>query len=588
MKANTKNSFRMFFKQKSRLISLIVIVLISVAFVSGLLTTVTVLKKSINKFIRDNNVSDIIIKSKSEYGFLNEDIEKINEIENVDISTSTTLDYLYNDEYIRLTYSNFSNVNNMILTEGRLPENMSEVTVSPDTKLFNGYNVGDIIEIYNPLLGMNQSLEVVGIGYSPLHFGTVKEPVQLENIDNNVKAILYLDNSSMPYINEINISIPNDYVVLSNKYNDLIDEYIKKINLTNVEILTLESNYSVASFVGYADKIKDISIIFVVFFMLVTALVVLSTMTRLLEEERSQIACQISLGCSKFNVIIKYVIFAMISTLIGSILGYLVGKLLIKALYVAFDSNYIMPYIVWDFGIIYFLITFGLIFLSVIFVTIYTGLKMMNNKPAELLLPKAPKSGKKVLIERIPFIWNKLSFKYKSSLRNVFRYKKHFFMTVISICGSTVLVLAGLGVLNVSSADENVDSLVTLAMSLVIFAGMLTALVIYNLTNISISERNREIATLMVLGYTNSETSFYIFREILFMSIIGGLLGLPVGALLLVYIFEFIGFGGIEMVKWYSYVISFVLTIVFSLIVCMMLYKKVVKIDMNESLKARE
>lgn len=588
MKANTKNSFRMFFKQKSRLISLIVIVLISVAFVSGLLTTVTVLKKSINKFIRDNNVSDIIIKSKSEYGFLNEDIEKINEIENVDISTSTTLDYLYNDEYIRLTYSNFSNVNNMILTEGKLPENMSEVTVSPDTKLFNGYNVGDIIEIYNPLLGMNQSLEVVGIGYSPLHFGTVKEPVQLENIDNNVKAILYLDNSSMPYINEINISIPNDYVVLSNKYNDLIDEYIKKINLTNVEILTLESNYSVASFVGYADKIKDISIIFVVFFMLVTALVVLSTMTRLLEEERSQIACQISLGCSKFNVIIKYVIFAMISTLIGSILGYLVGKLLIKALYVAFDSNYIMPYMVWDFGIIYFLITFGLIFLSVIFVTIYTGLKMMNNKPAELLLPKAPKSGKKVLIERIPFIWNKLSFKYKSSLRNVFRYKKHFFMTVISICGSTVLVLAGLGVLNVSSADENVDSLVTLAMSLVIFAGMLTALVIYNLTNISISERNREIATLMVLGYTNSETSFYIFREILFMSIIGGLLGLPVGALLLVYIFEFIGFGGIEMVKWYSYVISFVLTIVFSLIVCMMLYKKVVKIDMNESLKARE
>lgn len=588
MKANTKNSFRMFFKQKSRLISLIVIVLISVAFVSGLLTTVTVLKKSINKFIRDNNVSDIIIKSKSEYGFLNEDIEKINEIENVDISTSTTLDYLYNDEYIRLTYSNFSNVNNMILTEGRLPENMSEVTVSPDTKLFNGYNVGDIIEIYNPLLGMNQSLEVVGIGYSPLHFGTVKEPVQLENIDNNVKAILYLDNSSMPYINEINISIPNDYVVLSNKYNDLIDEYIKKINLTNVEILTLESNYSVASFVGYADKIKDISIIFVVFFMLVTALVVLSTMTRLLEEERSQIACQISLGCSKFNVIIKYVLFAIISTIIGSILGYFLGKLLIKSLYVAFDSNYIMPHIVWDLGIKYFLITFSLIFLSVIFVTIYTGLKMMNSKPAELLLPKAPKSGKKVFIEKIPFIWNKLSFKYKSSLRNVFRYKKHFLMTVISICGSTVLVLAGLGVLNVSSADENVDSLVTLAMSLVIFAGMLTALVIYNLTNISISERNREIATLMVLGYYNLETAFYIFREILFMSIIGGLLGLPFGAILLVYVFNFIGFGGIEMVKWYSYVIAFVLTIVFSLIVCMMLYKKVVKIDMNESLKARE
>lgn len=588
MRASMKISFRMFSKQKSRLISLIVIVLISVAFVSGLLTTVTVLKKSINKFVRDNNVSDIIIKSKSEHGFLEADINKIKELENVEISTSTTLDYLYNDEYIRLTYSDFSNVNKIILTEGRLPENMSEVTVSPDTKLFNGYNVGDIIEIYNPLLGMNQSLEVVGIGYSPLHFGTVKEPVQLENIDDNVKEILYLNNSSMPYINEINISIPNDYVVLSNKYNDLIDEYVKKIDLTNVEILTLESNYSVASFIGYADKIEDISIIFVAFFMLVTALVVLSTMTRLLEEERSQIACQISLGCSKLSVIIKYVIFAVISTLIGSILGYLVGKLLIKALYVAFDSNYIMPYMVWDLGIIYFLITFGLIFLSVLFVTIYTGLKMMNCKPAELLLPKAPKSGKKVLIERIPFIWNKLSFKYKSSLRNVFRYKKHFLMTVISICGSTVLVLAGLGVLNVSSVDENVDSLTTLAMCLVLFAGMLTALVIYNLTNISISERNREIATLMVLGYTNSETSFYIFREILFMSIIGGLLGLPVGALLLVYIFEFIGFGGIEMVKWYSYIIAFVLTIIFSLIVCLLLYKKVVKIDMNESLKARE
>ena len=161
-------------------------------------------------------------------------------------------------------------------------------------------------------------------------------------------------------------------------------------------------------------------------------------------------------------------------------------------------------------------------------------------------------------------------------------------MTVISIMGSAILVLAGLGLWDCALKRENAQSIVTISIVLVIFSALLSALVIYNITNINISERNREIATLMVLGYQNKEVGGYIFREIYIMSFIGALLGLPLGYGFLEFVFNLVDFGSIADVNWWTWIITPLITMVFSSLASLLLYPKLTKTDMNASLKTLE
>jgi putative ABC transport system permease protein len=205
-----------------------------------------------------------------------------------------------------------------------------------------------------------------------------------------------------------------------------------------------------------------------------------------------------------------------------------------------------------------------------------------------LLTPKAPKSGKKVILERIPLIWKALSFKYKSTCRNVLLFKSRFLMTVVSVIGATVLVFAGMGLLDCTSLMENTEVLMLISGVLIVFSAVLCALVIYNLTNINVSERTREIATLMVLGYDDNEVSGYIFREIYIMSAIGAVLGVPLGVLFIDFVFALIDFGSLGDIRWWSYVLTPCLTMLFSFLSTLLLRKKITKTDMIASLKTIE
>lgn len=236
----------------------------------------------------------------------------------------------------------------------------------------------------------------------------------------------------------------------------------------------------------------------------------------------------------------------------------------------------------------YYLITFGITLVGVSLLTWFSGMKTVRNKPAVLLTPKAPKSGKKVLIERIPFIWKRLSFKYKSTMRNVLLFKSRFFMTVVSVIGSTVLVFAVMGLLDCAMLRENATSLVAISIALLVFSAALCALVIYNLTNINVSERNREIATLTVLGYHDNEVTGYIFREIYIMSFIGVILGIPFGIVFIDFVFGLIDFGSLADINWWTYVLTPFITMLFSFISTRLLRKKITKTDMNASLKTLE
>lgn len=193
-------------------------------------------------------------------------------------------------------------------------------------------------------------------------------------------------------------------------------------------MLTLYENYGMYSLVDYAEKVGLISIVFVVFFLLVTMLVVYSAMTRLFDEERGQIACLKTLGYSDGAIIGRYVWFVTLGTVVGGIIAFGIGVGLTSILYSAFGIQYAMPPFPKAVHYTYYVLTFAIITLSTLLLTYFTGRKIVSAKPAELLTPKAPKKGKKVFLERIGFIWNRLSFKYKSSFRKLYCFSKAWFL----------------------------------------------------------------------------------------------------------------------------------------------------------------
>ena len=162
-------------------------------------------------------------------------------------------------------------------------------------------------------------------------------------------------------------------------------------------------------------------------------------------------------------------------------------------------------------------------------------------------------------------------------------------MMLVSVGVSAGLVFAGLALLDMCLFDDfGSPAIIGIALVIVAFAGLLTAVVINTLTTINISEREREIATLMVLGYHDGEICGYIYREIYISTFFGILLGYPVGIGLATLVFKTIGFGTVENVSWFMWLLIPVIVFVFTLIVTLMLRPKIVKTKMNESLKSVE
>ena len=339
-----------------------------------------------------------------------------------------------------------------------------------------------------------------------------------------------------------------------------------------------------------ADRIELISFIFPVFFLLVVALVVFVTMTRLIESNRVSIGCYATLGYNRASIIFKYMLFAGAASILGVGLGFVIGEFVVSPIiYVAATAQLELPYskrVTSTFGII---ASVGIaVFVQLItLLTVYISTK---EKPARLLSPKSPKIGGKILLERIPFLWNRLKFKYKSTLRNIFRYKPRFFMTVFSVLFSTALVFCGLALSFVmeQTSAHTIDFIRPISAVVVLFAVLLNVLVTYNLTNINIEERKREIATLKVLGYRHGEVAGYIFREIFILTSLGILLGLPSGYFIMDVVFNILEFGGAEYIKWYVWILTAAVSIGSLLLTDLFLYNKIRKTDMNSSLKTVE
>lgn len=545
-------------------------------------------------------------------------------------------------------------------------------------------------------------------------------------------------------------------------------------------VLDRNSHYSYRDYGACADRMDGIAKVFPVFFFLVAALVCMTTMTRMVDEQRNEMGTLKALGYSKLQIASKYIIYALIASILGSILGCSLGMYLFPTvIFNAWNTLYNIDQIKFLFQPGLILLASGSVTGITLLATLYSIYSELIEMPSQLMRPKVAKAGKKILLERITFIWKRLSFLQKVTARNIFRYKKRFFMTIIGIAGCSALLVAGFGIndsisdivnqqynviyhydatvsaktseitsqikslkgvkdvyeedhLAVTTKIENKDisttvhiisndkkfkdfctlfngnnefdlddssvlisqkmatklnkkagdtikikdannkvikakikgvftnyvghhiyaseslykswntnaktthiylikskkttkkfernlgnkimnidgvqsvtfysslqknfkdmikSISYIVVVLVISAACLAFVVLYNLSNVNISERKREIATIKVLGFTRKEVDAYINRETILLTILGSLIGLGIGIGLHHLIMNLaemddIMFG--RTINSISYVISFVMTIGFNAIINLCMHKKLNNIQMVESLKAVE
>lgn len=554
-------------------------------------------------------------------------------------------------------------------------------------------------------------------------------------------------------------------------------------------VLDRHSHYSYMDYGSVADRMAGIAKVFPLFFFLVAALVCLTTMTRMVDEQRGNIGTMKALGYGKNAIAFKFIFYAFIASVVGSILGCTIGmKIFPAVIFNAWNLMYTLPSIQFVPQLPLALTASGIVSGITVFAAFLAVYKELIETPALLMRPKAPKAGKKILLERIAWIWNHCSFTQKVTARNLFRYKKRFLMTVIGISGCTALLVSGFGIqdsistvvnkqygeilkydvsanikdgaatkdlqafLNELEKDERISEAMALTMNqgnvyadgeemnvtivapedtqqfkqfislhsrgsqeelalpgdgvliseklsmntglhngdmmeiaendgikrqvkisgivenyvghyvymspsyykqifhirpldtavvatmkepgssvettlgnewmekkfitsvsfysgiansfadtisslsivvivLVIAAGMLAFVVLYNLTNVNISERLREIATIKVLGFYDLEVAEYVYRENILLTMIGAFCGLGLGIGLHKLIMnlaemENVMFG--RNIDASSFIISFAITMLFGLIVNLVMYRKLKKIPMVESLKSVE
>lgn len=497
-----KTIFRDFKRNLSRLIAIVAIMALGVGFLIGLLSSTPDLQDSVEHFYDSYAMQDILIKST--LGFSKSDIESlkkdIDEIEHIEGFSSLDYEMKIDDVDITarvITASMQSTINQLELVEGVLPKSKEECLVQ-NLGYYNDKScIGSSIRING------QKYKIVGICNSPVYFYKMQEPSSIGK--GSVDAFFYLDAAYTDFdITDIAITIKG-----AEAYNSFKKEYFSFINPIKTKLKDLSTKYlelrleslkeeayqaaidtyhpstpfememiqqliekefqdrdgswfvldrkSNMSYVTYeenSEKVNRVAVIFPFFFFFLAALIALTSVTRLIYEDRFSIGTLKSLGYSKLRILNKYFIYALFACIIGSISGLFLGVYgLPYVIYVCYNSLFIMPecYLSWY--------TWAVVLASVsmsvtIFVVmIAVCLKALNEKPNALLVPKAPKAGKRILLERIGIFWKRLKFKYKSSIRNIFRFKRNLIMMIVGVGGCTGLMLVGLGL------NESITSL---------------------------------------------------------------------------------------------------------------------------------
>ena len=463
-----KNSLKKIKKSFGRYLSLVLIILLGVGFYTGIIVSVPNIKDVQTEYYNDKNAMDI--KILSTLGFNDDDILAISEVNDIDVAVGTySIDTLVNDEVVRV-HALEETINEVLLISGKLPTKNNECVADAAF-----YKVGDKIKIRDDSNNLSVlEYDVVGTIYSPLYTGNEYGSSDIGN--GKLKSFIYVDkdNFNYEYYTEVFVSIDidkDDDIPYADDYNDKVDDVIDNLEDVKIERLGIRTLEIVNSSYGMITKeslsghdwfimdrdeaiasysilgsqytqVTTIANIIPIFFIIIVALMTSNTMARMVTEERGEMGTFLSLGFSNKKVISTYLMYVLSATLTGAILGYFIGTITLPQLvYNCFPIYF--PEIKYSFDL-------GLLILSVfvscilmVSVTIYSCVKELKNKPAYLLRPVAPKSGKKILLERCNFIWSRLSFSMKITMRNISRYKNRVLITLIGTSGCTFLIMLG-------------------------------------------------------------------------------------------------------------------------------------------------
>lgn len=781
MKKLLKETIVCMVKTSKRFISILVIVLLGVGFFAGIRAVAPDMKNTLDDYYEKTNMYDIYIASN--YGIREDIIDKLQKkydieaVYNFDAITTKKEDYATKI----ISYDKNNQINTPKLVKGKMPEAIDEVVI--DNHYRNEIKIGDKLTIDSELI-KNNTVTVTGYVESPLYISAERDSTNL--LSGIIDYYLYMndDNIISPVKTAAYIKLNTDESRFSKKYEEIVKTAKKDIKKTLKEekqtdekwyVLDIDSNAGFYQYEQDTQRIDNVAKVFPLVFFIVAVLICLTTMTRMVEEERSQIGTLKALGYSDISIMFKYILYAALATIIGSMIGVAIGyRILPDLCFEMYKNMYRLGNIKLSY---YSSLTFQgmmIALLCTLGATIYTCRKTLKESPANLLRPVAPPPGKRVLLERIKLVWNHLSFSYKVTVRNVFRYKKRFLMTIIGIAGCTGLILAGFGLkdcivkmvphqyedifsyqakinLNeektnetidkikenkqikdilevheesitidnkdtnqsvtlvipkdnpkefiklqdrkteeqynltdgliiteklaklleveendilkfsgtdtykekvahitenylfhyiylpkssykqdeyntvliktknmtekeekelanelkeipgVSSItftsstrhvfDDTMDSFAYVSLILIVSAGALAFVVLYNLSSVNISERRRELATIKVLGFYDKEVYQYINRENTILTLIGILLGLGTGNILTMYIIKTCEIDMLMFdttIAWPSYLYAILITMSFAILVNIILYFSLKKIDMIESLKSIE
>ena len=462
-----------------RFLSLICMAFLGVGFYVGIQSSSPDMLKTLDNFYDENNVYDISVISN--VGLTEDDLLKLSKIKNVELA----INIQEKDSYLEIEENNYvvklieynSQMNNVYIKDGRLPKNNNEVSVDNALLENNNLKLGDNITIDG------KKYSIVGNVISPLYFSAERPNSNLGS--GKVDYYIYVYNGSLDLEAYSNIYITvkgaKKHLTNSDSYKKLINNVKKDIDLIKdkqqdirydelySDIIETSEMYGISideskfikpkwyiydrldntsykELINASDNLKKIGNIFPIIFFAISVLVSLISMMRMIEEDRVENGTLKSLGYNSFHITLKYVIYSLLATTIGSSVGAIFGSYMIpNVIWNIYKKIFFIPKFIYLLKSDYNALGLWICILCICGTSIIVCIKNLREVPANLMRPKAPKSGKKILLERINFIWKKLKFSDKITIRNIFRYKSRVITTILGIAGCTALILAGFG-----------------------------------------------------------------------------------------------------------------------------------------------
>lgn len=400
--------------------------------------TLTNLKSTLEQY---NNAKGNLSKKQTELKELKQNLENLDENENTEEVANINLQIETISQEIYVLNATISSIEQGLTEQGLDISNIQETILALETGISNAET--ELKNTENKLIASEKELQTQKSNLAEqkktanAKFNSEEEKIKSaeKEIAENEEKLKEAEKEADEKIQEAE--------------KELEDAKLKLADIKKPEwyILDRNQNNGYASYMQDTDRIANLATVFPVVFFVVAALISLTSMSRMVEEQRVQIGTLKALGYTKMQIAKKYIIYALLATTIGSAIGLVIGfNLLPKIITDMYAMMYVLPDVTLEFNIKYTLISVLIALLCTVGATIYSCAKELRNEPATLMRPKAPKPGKRVFLENIKWLWSRMKFTQKVTARNIFRYKKRFLMTIIGVMGCTALILTGFGI----------------------------------------------------------------------------------------------------------------------------------------------